>query len=347
MMNSIENENLVSHRVETLACTICNRTVQCEHDLQNHKYTLIECKECHKSFKHYLCINTDEQPYTCTQNTSKFSTFYELKIPRRLHLDERPYSCTQCDHRFAHKSSLYRHLRAHTDEKLYKCTQCPKKFPTPYELKRHMKRHTGERPFSCLECDQRFASKYDRNIHHRVHTGEKPFSCSQCDRQFARKYHLTVHIRVHTGEKPYCCTQCDRQFAYDSSLRLHMRIHSGDRPYKCEFCSKEFYTSTHLNRHKQRIHMVGEKFYSGTAKPKSILNQHKDYNIDKSVGIDVTATTITTAEYEQQQILLQSCHASEYGEESKRGRDNHCGHTVIQNEPLDLTVQLKKQATIE
>jgi len=92
---------------------------------------------------------------------------------------------------------------------------------------------------------------------------EPPYRCTECGKIFSKKCNLKNHMGLHsTSERKYRCFDCQETFAWKSSLNRHReRVHvGGDRvEYSCNWCEKRYKVISILNDHVKRDHFHERK----------------------------------------------------------------------------------------
>uniref|UniRef100_A0A8C5PRP4 C2H2-type domain-containing protein n=1 Tax=Leptobrachium leishanense TaxID=445787 RepID=A0A8C5PRP4_9ANUR len=225
--------------------------INCRDD-ETFSHTFFEKKSTDSSLI-YQPLQTEEQPFSCSECEKHFTNKIALKKHQRIHTTKKTFKCPECGKCFTFFSQLARHKIIHSGEKAFNCTECENCFTSSSSLARHKIIHSGEKPFNCTECENCFTSSSSLARHKRIHTGVKPFKCPECGKCFKQTSHLATHIMIHTGVKPFNCTECENCFTSSSSLARHKIIHSGEKTFNCTECENCFTSSSSLARHK-RIH---------------------------------------------------------------------------------------------
>ncbi|XP_039298271.1 zinc finger protein 23 isoform X2 [Nilaparvata lugens] len=127
----LEEQIDVCRGVRTYKCSVCNKALFSEEDLNLHER-----------------IHSDKKPHKCLVCTKTLSCKWSLKRHERIHSGEKPFECSICNKRFIIKTNLNAHERIHSGEKPFECSICNKRFITKANLNAHERIHSGENPLN-------------------------------------------------------------------------------------------------------------------------------------------------------------------------------------------------------
>ena len=65
-------------------------------------------------------------------------------------------------------------------------------------------------------------------------------------------YSLLIDCKDTNGD--FQCKYCVYKSKRAGDFRAHVRTHTGERPFQCPDCNLDFIQSSHLNRHKKKVH---------------------------------------------------------------------------------------------
>ncbi|KAM4632161.1 zinc finger protein 646 [Discoglossus pictus] len=113
---------------------------------------------------------TSDNPLSCDQCPSSFSSLSELENHLETHKEERPYICSQCGRSYRHAGSLVNHKKTHQIG-LFACLICQKEYSNPMGLKNHLRTHSEEKRFKCDECGESFRMSRQLSSHKKASHG--------------------------------------------------------------------------------------------------------------------------------------------------------------------------------
>ncbi|MEE6514578.1 hypothetical protein FKM82_022858 [Ascaphus truei] len=235
----------------------------------------------------YLADQVDgasDNPLSCDQCPSAFSSLPELESHLETHKEQRPYKCDQCGRSYRHAGSLVNHKKTH-EVGLYTCLICQKEYSNPMGLKNHLRTHSEEKRFRCDECGEGFRMSRQLSSHRKASHGfysasngedlassqenpdmpvpvlvenssllsnlENYIAESMVPGDFSQlvpKYYQDVKPPEEDMEKPEAPIEEMEDQLADSSF--------AERRYKCNQCGKAYKHAGSLANHKQS-HTVG------------------------------------------------------------------------------------------
>lgn len=80
-----------------------------------------------------------QQRYICVECGKHYTTSYNVRMHRNIHLGKNLYTCKFCNKEFSHKHVWETHERVHTGERPFKCPTCPKDFADRSNYNSHKK----------------------------------------------------------------------------------------------------------------------------------------------------------------------------------------------------------------
>lgn len=80
-----------------------------------------------------------QQRYICVDCGKHYTTSYNVRMHRNIHLGRNLYNCKFCNKEFSHKHVWETHERVHTGERPFKCPTCPKDFADRSNYNSHKK----------------------------------------------------------------------------------------------------------------------------------------------------------------------------------------------------------------
>ena len=95
-----------------------------------------------ENLKGYMIRRVEDgrRKYICLACGKSYTTEYNLKKHRQLHLGKGLHSCSLCGYSTGHKHAYDAHMRLHSGEKPYKCDGCGKRFSDRSNFRAHKKR---------------------------------------------------------------------------------------------------------------------------------------------------------------------------------------------------------------
>ena len=95
-----------------------------------------------ENLKGYMIRRVEDgrQKYICLACGKNYTTEYNIKKHRQLHLGEGLHVCSLCGYSTGHKHAYDAHMRLHSGEKPYKCDGCGKRFSDRSNFRAHKKR---------------------------------------------------------------------------------------------------------------------------------------------------------------------------------------------------------------
>ena len=95
-----------------------------------------------ENLKGYMIKGVEDgrQKYICLACGKNYTTEYNIKKHRQLHLGEGLHVCSLCGYSTGHKHAYDAHMRLHSGEKPYKCDGCGKSFSDRSNFRAHKKR---------------------------------------------------------------------------------------------------------------------------------------------------------------------------------------------------------------
>ncbi|XP_049287999.1 zinc finger protein 93-like isoform X2 [Anopheles funestus] len=118
----------------------------------------------------------------------------------------------------------------------HRCCGCLLLFDTILELKQHCK--TVHEP-NAVEVNE-----------------HKPYRCEICYRTFTAKQGVIAH-KLKRCNMSYQCTFCGVLYGSRFELQYHEDRHK-NHTIPCDVCGRKFYKVSHLNRHKESLHVAPE-----------------------------------------------------------------------------------------
>ena len=80
-----------------------------------------------------------QQRYICVECGKHYTTSYNVRMHRNIHIGKNLYTCKFCQKEFSHKHVWETHERVHTGERPFKCPTCPKDFADRSNYNSHKK----------------------------------------------------------------------------------------------------------------------------------------------------------------------------------------------------------------
>ncbi|XP_060074906.1 uncharacterized protein LOC132554600 [Ylistrum balloti] len=282
---------LKSKKRGEILCTICNKQLPSQKNLQRHMVskhpsglsnTEFSCGTCGKIYPSKLSLQVHVRMHNATEHACPVCNklFHRPAYLRRhmvIHTDENPYRCPYCSKDFTSQNLLKPHIRTHTGNKPFQCDVCGMRFTQQAQLTSHKKQHAPDKAFKCDDCGMEFMDNQELLSHITAH-GREAHKCVVCGKVFGRMEHFEKHMDIHNRDRrTHKCMYCDSTFLNKNDCRIHETIHTNDKAFSCEYCGKQFRHKSGLKYH-IRTH-TGEKPYTckicgKTFRTNSYLHKH-------------------------------------------------------------------------
>ena len=234
--NDFQSNLKEKHRLENLACHMCNKIFDRLENKNNHIRTQhsddsrsrVECDKCERVFQsmqamryHNKIVHLEEpEQHNCPVCDKVFYTKHSVDVHSRSVHNLRKFYCRICSNKFTRQSNLLKHY----------------KFVHEIDMKKYYHGETDHGKldlYTCNQCD--FKTIYSSNLkQHKefLHSVEKKtfLSCKDCSFKTTYKKNLVAHIKVHAKEVTiFKCDSCDFSTKYERSLTRHRKDkHDGE-----------------------------------------------------------------------------------------------------------------------
>ena len=297
-------KNIHGRQKRKYSCDKCEfkadrRSLIDQHIQSQHLGKMFKCDQCEKTFamKHYVSlhktiVHKDKNLfYYCDICGYKSRAKRTIQIHREKIHEGKTYSCPQCGRVFNQRCNKLRHmLTVHKNgEQWHSCQYCTCKFKSTQALKNHVSKRHEERSYTCQNCIFVTKEKAEMVQHKKTHAVNE---CNKCGRKFKRPWSLKIHVEaVHEGKKAKC-EICSFETSSTSHLRKHkIKMHDQIGSFVCYICNEGFATEQNLDKHKKRHKCDLCEFES------SLTDLVKKHKIEKHIGIPRFQCNICTVSY--------------------------------------------------
>ncbi|KAJ1125618.1 hypothetical protein NDU88_004042 [Pleurodeles waltl] len=214
-----------------------------------------------------------EQPLSCDQCPSVFSSLPDLEEHLETHKEERPYKCGQCEKSYRHAGSLVNHRKTH-EVGLFSCLICQKDLSNSMALKNHLRTHSEDKRFQCTECGEGFRSLKQLSNHRLAVHSDISYSYAMASDEDVGSIHENLNssmprIRENhnllSNLENYIAESMvpadfshlefkdlpEPSFSCNKSPSDGQQVQSEERRYKCNQCDKAYKHAGSLANHRQ------------------------------------------------------------------------------------------------
>lgn len=221
-----------------------------------------------------------EQPLSCDQCPSVFTSLPDFEEHLETHKEERPYKCGQCEKSYRHAGSLVNHRKTH-EVGQFSCLICQKDLSNPMALKNHLRTHSEDKRFQCTECRESFRSLKQLSNHCLAVHSDMNYNYDMASDEDVRSVHgklnssmslirenhnLLSNLENYIAESmvPADFSHLELKDLPEPSLSCNameppadgQQVQSEERRYKCKQCDKAYKHAGSLANHRQS-HTIG------------------------------------------------------------------------------------------
>ena len=150
------------------------------------------------------------------------------------------FDCSECSSRFKKWMELKIHMKNEHNLSGYKCTKCNYK---PYDMstlrKHYISNHCKSQVYKCLFCDYSCGQANPVVLHANAkHNFPEPYKCGRCSFTTGVLGRLRNHFNIHVETDGYQCGYCPSSFSEPAQIKSHFQTeHNFNRIYKCPLCA--------------------------------------------------------------------------------------------------------------